>query len=55
MQLIYDVFNWTTNEAGRVNVIAIANTLDLPERLLSQKVTSRLVGVCLNSKVLTRA
>ncbi|CAJ0573423.1 unnamed protein product, partial [Mesorhabditis spiculigera] len=41
-ELIYDIFNWTTNEKARITVIAIANTLDLPERLLSQRVSSRL-------------
>ncbi|KAJ1348362.1 hypothetical protein KIN20_003651 [Parelaphostrongylus tenuis] len=41
-ELIYDIFNWTAVESARVSVIAIANTLDLPERLLSQRVTSRI-------------
>ncbi|CAJ0942201.1 unnamed protein product, partial [Mesorhabditis belari] len=41
-ELIYDIFNWTTNERARVTVIAIANTLDLPERMLSQRIASRL-------------
>ncbi|VDM51795.1 unnamed protein product [Angiostrongylus costaricensis] len=41
-ELIYDIFNWASVESARVSVIAIANTLDLPERMLSQRVTSRL-------------
>ncbi|VDM66014.1 unnamed protein product [Strongylus vulgaris] len=41
-ELIYDIFNWTSVESARVSVMAIANTLDLPERLLSQRVTSRI-------------
>uniref|UniRef100_A0A158PC44 Origin recognition complex subunit 1 n=1 Tax=Angiostrongylus cantonensis TaxID=6313 RepID=A0A158PC44_ANGCA len=41
-ELIYDIFNWTSVELARVSVIAIANTLDLPERMLSQRVTSRI-------------
>ncbi|KAK6018646.1 ATPase, AAA family [Ostertagia ostertagi] len=41
-QLIYDIFNWTTIESARVSVMAIANTLDLPERMLSQRITSRI-------------
>uniref|UniRef100_A0A0R3S231 Origin recognition complex subunit 1 n=1 Tax=Elaeophora elaphi TaxID=1147741 RepID=A0A0R3S231_9BILA len=41
-EIIYDIFNWSANEESLVNVIAIANTLDLPERLFSQRVSSRL-------------
>ncbi|KHJ98938.1 ATPase, AAA family [Oesophagostomum dentatum] len=41
-ELIYDIFNWTAVESARVSVMAIANTLDLPERMLSQRVTSRI-------------
>ncbi|KAL6727002.1 hypothetical protein Aduo_008918 [Ancylostoma duodenale] len=41
-ELIYDIFNWTVVESARVSVMAIANTLDLPERMLSQRVTSRI-------------
>lgn len=44
-QLIYDIFNWTSVESARVSVMAIANTLDLPERMLSQRITSRIVSV----------
>ncbi|TKR68574.1 hypothetical protein L596_024538 [Steinernema carpocapsae] len=39
--VIYDIFNWSAVPESRVNVIAIANTLDLPERALSQRITSR--------------
>ncbi|VDP51261.1 unnamed protein product [Heligmosomoides polygyrus] len=41
-ELIYDIFNWTSVESARVSVMAIANTLDLPERMLSQRITSRI-------------
>ncbi|VDK76408.1 unnamed protein product [Litomosoides sigmodontis] len=41
-EIIYDIFNWSTNEESLVSVIAIANTLDLPERLFSQRISSRL-------------
>ncbi|RCN41688.1 hypothetical protein ANCCAN_12358 [Ancylostoma caninum] len=41
-ELIYDIFNWTAVESARVSVMAIANTLDLPERMLPQRVTSRI-------------
>uniref|UniRef100_F1KTP7 Origin recognition complex subunit 1 n=1 Tax=Ascaris suum TaxID=6253 RepID=F1KTP7_ASCSU len=40
--VVYDIFNWSSNEESRVSVLAIANTLDLPERLLSRRVGSRL-------------
>lgn len=42
--VVYDIFNWSSNEESRVSVLAIANTLDLPERLLSRRVGSRLVS-----------
>ncbi|CAG9532002.1 unnamed protein product [Cercopithifilaria johnstoni] len=41
-EIIYDIFNWSANEESLVSVIAIANTLDLPERLFSQRISSRL-------------
>ncbi|EFO19124.1 origin recognition complex subunit 1 [Loa loa] len=41
-EIIYDILNWSANEESLVNVIAIANTFDLPERLFSQRVSSRL-------------
>ncbi|KAK5979194.1 Origin recognition complex subunit 1 [Trichostrongylus colubriformis] len=41
-ELIYDIFNWTAIESARISVMAIANTLDLPERMLSQRITSRI-------------
>lgn len=41
-ELIYDIFNWTSFESSRVSVMAIANTLDLPERLLNHRVASRI-------------
>ncbi|KAK6743034.1 hypothetical protein RB195_010352 [Necator americanus] len=41
-ELIYDIFNWTSAESARVSVMAIANTLDLPERMLCQRITSRI-------------
>ncbi|VDM49690.1 unnamed protein product, partial [Toxocara canis] len=41
-EIVYDVLNWSSNEESRVSVLAIANTLDLPERILSRRVGSRL-------------
>lgn len=40
--LIYNMFNWPTRPDSNLIVIAIANTMDLPERVLSNKVASRL-------------
>lgn len=44
-EVIYDIFNWTANSQARVNVIAISNTLDLPERMLNPRISSRLVNL----------
>ncbi|KAI1713092.1 ATPase family associated with various cellular activities (AAA) domain-containing protein [Ditylenchus destructor] len=41
-EVVYTVFNWAATCESRVNVIAISNTLDLPERTLSARVSSRL-------------
>ncbi|KAI8998315.1 P-loop containing nucleoside triphosphate hydrolase protein [Gaertneriomyces semiglobifer] len=40
--VIYNFFNWPTLPHGRLIVIAVANTMDLPERMLTNKVSSRL-------------
>uniref|UniRef100_A0A0N4ZEY8 Origin recognition complex subunit 1 n=1 Tax=Parastrongyloides trichosuri TaxID=131310 RepID=A0A0N4ZEY8_PARTI len=42
LDIIYDLFNWTTYPQARVSLITIANTLDLPERVLDKRITSRL-------------
>ena len=41
--VVYDLFDWAATEEARLSIIAIANTLDLPERVLKQRVSSRLV------------
>jgi len=41
-EVIYTVLNWTAYPGSRVFVIAISNTLDLPERILSKRISSRL-------------
>ncbi|KAI1717662.1 origin recognition complex subunit 1 [Ditylenchus destructor] len=41
-EVVYTVFNWASIAESRVNVIAISNTLDLPERTLTARVSSRL-------------
>uniref|UniRef100_A0A914Z6P3 Origin recognition complex subunit 1 n=1 Tax=Panagrolaimus superbus TaxID=310955 RepID=A0A914Z6P3_9BILA len=40
--VIYDIFDWASTSEARISVIAIANTLDLPERVLKQRVSSRM-------------
>lgn len=40
--VMYNFFNWPTIKTAKLIVIAVANTMDLPERLLSTKISSRL-------------
>jgi origin recognition complex subunit 1 len=40
--VVYNLLDWPTKSASRLIVLAIANTMDLPERLLMGRVTSRL-------------
>ncbi|ORX83257.1 P-loop containing nucleoside triphosphate hydrolase protein [Basidiobolus meristosporus CBS 931.73] len=40
--VMYNFFEWPNRPEAKLTVIAIANTMDLPERLLSNKVSSRL-------------
>ncbi|XP_055686337.1 origin recognition complex subunit 1 [Lutzomyia longipalpis] len=40
--VVYNLLDWPANRAARLVVVTIANTMDLPERLLKGKVTSRL-------------
>lgn len=40
--IMYNFFNWTTYENAKLIVIAVANTMDLPERQLGTKVSSRI-------------
>ena len=40
--VIYNFFNWPTLTASRLVVIAVANTMDLPERVMTGRVRSRL-------------
>lgn len=41
-QVMYNFFNWPKCEHSRLIVVAVANTMDLPERALSNKTASRL-------------
>lgn len=44
--VMYNFFNWPGLRHSRLIVLAVANTMDLPERTLSNKISSRL-GECL--------
>jgi origin recognition complex subunit 1 len=40
--VMYNFFNWPGLRHSRLIVLAVANTMDLPERTLSNKISSRL-------------
>ena len=40
--VLYNIFNWPSNPKGKLIIIAIANTMDLPERVMMGRVSSRL-------------
>ncbi|SCU90498.1 LAME_0E08812g1_1 [Lachancea meyersii CBS 8951] len=40
--VMYNFFNWTTYSNAKLIVVAVANTMDLPERQLGNKVSSRI-------------
>lgn len=40
--VMYNFFNWPSYPNSKLIVIAVANTMDLPERVLSNKISSRL-------------
>ncbi|CAB3366454.1 Hypothetical predicted protein [Cloeon dipterum] len=40
--VVYHLFEWPTKATSKLIVLTIANTMDLPERLLQGKVTSRM-------------
>lgn len=44
--VLYNLFDWPTKLKSRLVVMAIANTMDLPERVMINRVSSRLV--CIN-------
>ncbi len=45
-KVIYNLFDWPNRPSSSLIVIAIANTMDLPERALVNRSSSRL-GICL--------
>ncbi|XP_059110660.1 origin recognition complex subunit 1 [Peromyscus eremicus] len=40
--VMYNLFDWPTHKGARLVVLAIANTMDLPERIMMNRVSSRL-------------
>ncbi|NXA31591.1 ORC1 protein, partial [Eudromia elegans] len=47
--VMYNLFDWPTQKHSKLIILAIANTMDLPERIMMNRVASRLV--CPNSFV----
>ena len=47
MQVLYNLFEWPTKTRSRLAVIGVANTMDLPERLLP-RIASRLGSRCVH-------
>lgn len=42
--VMYNLFDWPTRRHARLVVLTIANTMDLPERVMINRVASRLVS-----------
>lgn len=40
--VMYNFFDWPSRPLSKLIVVAIANTMDLPERLMSNKIASRM-------------
>ena len=40
--VVYNFFNWPTLARSKLVVLAVANTMDLPERVMNRRVQSRL-------------
>lgn len=43
--VMYNIFDWPTRPHAKLIVLAIANTMDLPERIMLNRVASRLVRI----------
>ncbi|NWY38233.1 ORC1 protein, partial [Sylvia atricapilla] len=41
--VMYNLFDWPTKKHSKLIILAIANTMDLPERIMMNRVASRLV------------
>ncbi|KAI0276286.1 P-loop containing nucleoside triphosphate hydrolase protein [Russula aff. rugulosa BPL654] len=53
--VVYNFFNWPTLTGAKLVVLAVANTMDLPERVMSGRVRSRLGMVRINFQPYTTA
>jgi hypothetical protein len=42
---MYNLFDWPTQRHARLVVLAVANTMDLPERIMMKRVASRIVSL----------
>jgi len=51
--VVYNFFNWPNLPQSKLVVIAVSNTHDLPERVMSGKVRSRLGTLLLGNSVKT--
>lgn len=49
--VLYNLFDWPTHKGARLVVLTIANTMDLPERIMMNRVASRLVSPGCAAKV----
>ena len=47
--VMYNIFDWPTKKDSKLIVLAIANTMDLPERMMMNRISSRLVSIILHS------
>ncbi|KAF1631995.1 Origin recognition complex subunit 1, partial [Eudyptes filholi] len=45
--VMYNLFDWPTQKHSKLIILAIANTMDLPERIMMNRVASRLGCFCL--------
>ncbi|KAJ3501971.1 hypothetical protein NLJ89_g9099 [Agrocybe chaxingu] len=52
--VVYNFFNWPTLVGSKLVVIAVANTMDLPERVMTGRVRSRLGMIRINFQPYTR-
>ena len=43
--VLYNLFDWPTKQHAKLIVLAVANTMDLPEKVMMNKVASRLVSI----------
>ena len=50
--VMYNIFDWPSHRHARLVVLAVANTMALPERIMMKRVSSRLVGNTLYSCIL---